>query len=176
MNALKNIAAAAATLLALATPSLATPVDLDFSFADGVNTVTGTATGLGVGSLTFAQKVTVTGLGTTVTFDGIGDSTNNIFLLSDPSTLSFGAFEGEKVVGGFTYSIFMNLGALAGGNAFSFSELNRSTNQTRSVDSTTAQFTAPAAVPLPAGGFLVLTGLIGLAGLRRLPRASTQSN
>lgn len=164
MNALKTIAAAAATLLALATPSLATPVDLEFSFTNGTDTVSGIAKG--VGTAGFAQEVTVTGLGTTVTF-GLTDSINNIFVLSDPSTVSIAAFEASKDVGGFTFSIFLNLGAFSGGNAFSFSELDRSKNLTRSVDGTTAQFTAPAAVPLPAGGLLALTGLLALARLRR---------
>lgn len=148
---LKTLAAAACLSLVSATASFAAPVKYDFSFTDGTNTITGLIEGLdsdGAGQQ--GSKVTVVGVFDTYFFTSFSFSSIDVISGDvDPSSITFSATDTTDTA---AFDIFFGIGFLKEKPNFF----------------TTAEFTGTTTpVPLPASALLFLSGLAGLAGLKR---------
>ena len=160
---LKALATAAVMTLAATTASFAVPIDFNFSLSDGTNTITGLIEGLNRdGSNQQATRITV---------DGVFDT----YVLSAFFSNSFSVSSGEidlnsvDVISSALGSTGTNsIGLIWNGSAGSFESIEEAifTGARLEVAGNIA-FTPVTAVPLPAGGLLLLSGLVGIAGLKR---------
>ncbi len=162
---LKTLAAASCLSMAMATAALAAPVNFNFSFTDGTNTITGLIEGLdsdGLGQA--ASMITVNGVFDTYVF-GPGDFSFNSIDVSgsmlDPDTIFVRGTISTSTVAQADFFLFPS----SGGELFeSLADFTRV-----ETFNPTWTFTATpvSSVPLPAGGFLLLSGLGGVAALNR---------
>lgn len=162
---LKTLAAAVCLSIAGANTASATPVDFNFSFTDGTNTIKGLIEGLdsdGLGQA--ASAITVFGVADTYVLAS-SDLISNSFDVSgsviDSSTASASGFTD-------TGSFFLDF-VLQGTLPFFGADEDslQSNNQVALVTASSIDFTPVAAVPLPAGGLLLLSAFGGVAALKR---------
>ena len=159
--------AAAALALAMAAPAAAVPVNLDFSFG----AVSGTFFGLD-------DEVVGTQSATSFDFNGAFDVYSGLI----PDAIAINSFEftdGDLTFADFSEDPFalgnngtgfldsLSFFNLAGEILGSASETDLLFNSIGSAGPATFTATPVNAVPLPAGGLLLLTGLTGVAGLKR---------
>ena len=162
---LKSLLGACALATTLAAPAAAAPVNVDFSFAG----VTGTFFGLD-------DAITTLQPATTVSIFGIADD----YLIADFSAVSGGFFFSDGDLSFPDVSIGPSRQIIEGeAGTGSFGSLSCSQREGCTLvefdnfeedfittGPAAAMFTVtPAAVPVPAGAVLMLTGLAGLAGL-----------
>ncbi|MEP3637994.1 MAG: VPLPA-CTERM sorting domain-containing protein [Paracoccaceae bacterium] len=164
---MKTIFAAAAFALAMAAPAVAVPINLDFSFG----AVSGKFFGLD-------DEVVGTQSATSFDFNGAFDVYSGLI----PDVIAINSFEFTD--GDLTFADFSEDPFALGNNGTGFldslsffnlaGEILGSASETdlvfNSIGSTgTATFTATpvSSVPLPAGGLFLLTGLAGVAAVKR---------
>lgn len=183
-SALRRLALGAVAAAAMAGASMAATVDFAFSFENtpnGGGTVTGIVRGLDDSGTSAASSVEI--LTNTAGFgvgEYVGQPLTNSWtvsqgVLTSVSFLSYGALNDAPDVTGS--SLLLNSGTIGVGTSV-FGGLTNSGSLIRSNDlgPITAVFTlvAPAVIPLPASGWLLLAALGGAAGLsrRRAARAA----
>ncbi|MCX7568165.1 VPLPA-CTERM sorting domain-containing protein [Sulfitobacter sp. F26169L] len=176
---IKTLATAAGMSLATATASFAAPLDFDFSFTDGTNTITGLIEGLdsdGIGQT--ATQITVVGIIDTYIFTSFNanyfDVTSGVVDVSTVGVVSASSVDGETTTGeatsfelggGFGPGLEECTGGCPMGLEF--------TSGPAGSEIFTAVSSVPLpAVPLPAGGLLLLSGLLGVAGLKRRKKSA----
>ena len=163
----KTLAAAAAIALASATSSFASTLDFNFTFLDsgGTALVTGTVFGLVNDATSAASAVEVTSerFGTWVF-----DSSNSTFNQNEFSIVAGQLVWTEfwAVIGRGLPELDFDLSLRDGMTYGSFYICDPSAPRCFS-DFTPVTFTPVSAVPLPAGGLLLLSGLGGVAALKR---------
>lgn len=155
---LKTIASATCIALGTATSSYAVILDFDFSFVDGANTIEGTIFGLenNATSATTGAVITSSPYGM-ITFDfsdpGISIPVNSFTVTAGEIT----SYDFDFGIGNFGLELKV---IFVGAEAF----LQNTTGTPPSFEGTPT-FTAVAPVPLPAS--VLLSGLGGLAALKR---------
>lgn len=174
----KVLAAAALALSALTTTASAATLDFTFSFVNaGVNNGSGTATVTGiVRGLEDNATSAATSLEVLSNDDGFGigsydiaNASQNEFTVSngqivDADFVVFGFFAEAPFVTDSTLDMGIPLiGTLIQGG------LRQAVDGASSSPASAVTFTPVTAVPLPAGGVLLISGLVGLAALRRRP-------
>ncbi|MEM6374208.1 MAG: hypothetical protein AAF727_15740 [Pseudomonadota bacterium] len=168
----KSCAAALCLTCLGATAALAVPVDVTFSF-DGVS---GTITGFddATAGLQFASSVTFDGALDSYSFaqPNVNGQAMAVFENGALSLLGlFRPFSGtlsstDPTLLGLSVS-FSTAQTVATGNAQELAPLNTGISVTTSDGALSVAVTAVPAVPLPAGGILLVTGLFGAAALGR---------
>ncbi len=169
---LRSFAAMACLSLFAATPGYAVPVDFNFTLTDGTNTITGLIEGLDSdGANQAADRVTVFGLFDTFVFDatdlglnsftvsaGVLD-TSNMFL-DDATNNGIAGENDPNSRGRLTLSAIPLL-------VPNYEWVEVRNGSTTDVQAHSISVSPVAAVPLPAGGVLLVCGVIGIAGLKR---------
>lgn len=163
---LKTLAATVCLTLVTATVSFAAPVDLDFSF----NGASGTFYGLddADGSSSATSLDVLVGSRSWVGLDVSGASANTFDFMAGSLTAVNFVLQGPAVLDAAGTSTFVQTGFNLNFGQIVFADAG---SNDEGIDGNPT-FT-PTPVPLPAGGLLLLSGLVAAAGLTRRKKRAT---
>ena len=176
----KTLATAACLSLTTATASFAVPITVNFSFTDAdgklvccgfPSTVTGTIEGLdsdGLGQQ--ATRITASGVVQNIVFTSFGLNSFDVSAgVIDTGSVQVSASILASAFGAPPERVTLDWSGAD--SDFSLEEiLLFSFGGVRFIDASEITFTSdytPAAVPLPAGGLLLVSGMVGVAALKR---------
>ncbi len=169
---IQKLAGAVCLAVTAATSGFAATLDFSFSFTDGTETISGVVYGLEDNATGAATGVSITSNSTGY---GIGDyALIETAPLANSFTVSNGALTAADYRNAFiadsNVQLTLDLDANSGSGGFAVVSNSKPVVLINGDINFDAVTTSP--IPLPAGGVLLLTGLFGFAGLRRLKKSA----